>query len=87
MTTPTPALPENTGPGSLDAAVLRIFAAAGSPVGLGFLVTDQLVLTCAHVVATALGMVDGALSPAGALVGVDLPLLGSAQRATAIVER
>lgn len=87
MTTSTPAVPDNTGPGSLDAAVLRIFATAGSPVGLGFLITDQLALTCAHVVDAALGIVDDAQSPVGALVEVDLPLLGSGQHATAAVVR
>src|SRR6266498_4504802 len=87
MTTTEPAFPENTGPASLDAAVLRILGVAGGPVGLGFLITDQLVLTCAHVVAAALGIKDGAPSPAGTPVGVDLPLLGSGQRATAAVER
>lgn len=71
--------PPAEGPGSLDAAVLRIFAASGGSVGLGFLVTDRFALTCAHVVAAALGTEDDARPPVGAEVLLDLPLLGPAQ--------
>ncbi|GAB2795088.1 nSTAND1 domain-containing NTPase [Amycolatopsis magusensis] len=74
--TAAPPAAERTGPGSLDAAVLRIFTPSGHPVGLGFLVTDTLALTCAHVVSSALGIDDDTQPPAGATVVVDLPLLG-----------
>lgn len=74
------ALPgESTGPGSLDAAVLRIFTASGSSVGLGFLVTDRFALTCAHVVAAALEIEYDVPPPVGAELLVDLPLLGPAR--------
>lgn len=84
MTKPTPRIPESTGPGSMDAAVLRIFTVSDSAmtdgcVGLGFLVTEQIALTCAHVVATALNVKDRARSVIGAQVRVDLPLLGPTQ--------
>ena len=78
--------PERIGPGSPDAGMLRIFAGPDNPVGLGFLVTDQLALTCAHVVSAALGLGAGAPPPAGALISVDLPL-GSGQSTTATVDR
>ncbi|MFC0432257.1 trypsin-like peptidase domain-containing protein [Kutzneria buriramensis] len=87
MTTPTPPVPENAGPGSMYAAMLRISAASDSPVGLGFMVTDQLALTCAHVVAKAMGIKDGAPPPEGATVKVDLPLLGAGQGTTASIEQ
>jgi conflict system STAND superfamily ATPase/trypsin-like peptidase len=73
---PSPAL-VGTGPGSLDAAVLRIFTASGSSVGLGFLVTDRVALTCAHVVAAAVGVEDDTRLLVGAEVRVDVPLLGT----------
>lgn len=86
MTTMLPAA-EGTGPRALDAAVLRVRDALGNPVGLGFLVTENLALTCAHVVTAALGIPPHTEpSPDGRLT-VDLPLLGdSAQSATATVE-
>ena len=42
-------------PRELDAAVARVRATTGEVVGSGFLVTDRLLVTCAHVVAGALG--------------------------------
>lgn len=63
------------GPVSLEVATLRIFSTTGDPVGLGFLVTRELALTCAHVVASALGLEDDAEPALGASIGLDLPLL------------
>ncbi|ACU37036.1 S1 family peptidase [Actinosynnema mirum] len=59
------------GPGSPGAGLLRISTHSGQPVGLGFLITDRVALTCAHVLASALGGHPSAGSP----VVVDLPLL------------
>src|SRR5262245_47002831 len=78
------------GPGSMDAAVLRIFggaggaSGAGEAVALGFLVTGQYALTCTHVVAAALGVDQPSV---GDQVQVDLPLLVPGQRAAARVEQ
>lgn len=86
----TPPAARRTGARSLDAAILRIFAGPEHPVGAGFLVADDLALTCAHVVATALGIADGVEPPMGATIEIDLPLLGpahSGMRATAGIER
>ncbi|MFG2404297.1 trypsin-like peptidase domain-containing protein [Streptomyces brevispora] len=67
---------DSTGPGpaGLTAALLRISDVHGIPRGVGFLVTDDLAFTCAHVVSAALGLMDGRQPPAGAEVTVDLPL-------------
>ncbi|MDQ1006917.1 WD40 repeat protein [Streptomyces sp. V4I23] len=79
-----PALPpERTvgpGPQSLDAAVLRVRDGRGQPVGVAFLVSDTLALTCAHVVHAALGTTGDAAPPASARIQVDLPLVPAPQR-------
>ncbi|WP_049714695.1 trypsin-like peptidase domain-containing protein [Streptomyces caatingaensis] len=64
-----------TGPKALDAALLRIRDAHGAAVGVGFLVTEDRALTCAHVVSAALGPAEGTPPYAAARVTVDLPLL------------
>lgn len=63
-------------PDLLNAAVVRIRAgsAAPDPAGLGVLIAQDLVLTCAHVVAHALGLAERDPLPAGARVTLDLPL-------------
>ncbi|MFJ5725982.1 trypsin-like peptidase domain-containing protein [Streptomyces sp. NPDC093149] len=70
------------GPGlqSLDAAVLRVRDGRGQPVGVAFLVSDTLALTCAHVVHAALGTTGDAAPPASARIQVDLPLVPGLQR-------
>ncbi|MFI6152826.1 trypsin-like peptidase domain-containing protein [Kitasatospora sp. NPDC051170] len=74
------------GPRALDAAILRVRGRAGHPVGVGFLVTGELALTCAHVVATALALAPDEAPGPDARLGLDLPLLpGGAHTAT--VER
>ncbi|MFF3762898.1 trypsin-like peptidase domain-containing protein [Streptomyces sp. NPDC001922] len=64
------------GPEALEAAVLRIRDPAGRPVGVGFLITAELAVTCAHVIGTALGLRDGEEPPADAVAELDLPLTG-----------
>ncbi|MFD7135692.1 trypsin-like peptidase domain-containing protein [Streptomyces sp. NPDC059894] len=55
--------------------MLQIRDLRGEPVGLGFLVTDELALTCAHVINAALGTAPET-EPAGhARIEVTLPLL------------
>ncbi|MFD3819075.1 trypsin-like peptidase domain-containing protein [Streptomyces rubiginosohelvolus] len=79
---------------ALEAAVLQVRNQRGEPVGLGFLVTDELALTCAHVVSAALGTDDDTEPAADARIEVTLPLLrapatggpDSAQTVTASVE-
>ncbi|MET9395274.1 trypsin-like peptidase domain-containing protein [Streptomyces sp. NPDC006624] len=79
-----PALPPERavapGPQSLDAAVLRVRDGGGQPVGIAFLVSDTLALTCAHVVHAALGT-SGDRAPApSARIRLDLPLVPPPRR-------
>ncbi|MEW2706220.1 trypsin-like peptidase domain-containing protein [Streptomyces koyangensis] len=71
----------------LERALLRICDGRGQPVGLGFLVSDTMALTCAHVVTAALGTPAGTPPGPGARVPVDLPLVAGRPRADAAVER
>ncbi|WP_411079506.1 trypsin-like peptidase domain-containing protein [Streptomyces sp. cmx-18-6] len=75
---PDPAYDPET---ALSSAVVRVKGQDGVVAGAGFLVADDLVLTCAHVVSDALDRPrDEAVEP-GAEVAVDLPLAGDAQGA------
>ena len=51
----------------LHNSLIRILAADGSPVGVGFVASDNLILTCAHVITQASGSNDS--------VSFDSPLL------------
>ncbi|MET9395276.1 serine protease [Streptomyces sp. NPDC006624] len=75
------------GAGALDRALLRILDARRQPVGVGFLVSDTVALTCAHVVRAALGAAEGTPPRPGARVQVDLPLVPAAPSAEAVVEQ
>ncbi|MFC7978914.1 trypsin-like peptidase domain-containing protein [Streptomyces cinereoruber] len=77
--------PAAAGPKALDKALLRIRDGRGEAVGMGFLVSDTVALTCAHVVTAALGAPADTL-PAGARVSVDLPLVPAAPSSAADVE-
>ncbi|MEU5365662.1 trypsin-like peptidase domain-containing protein [Streptomyces sp. NPDC005925] len=55
--------------------MLQIRGRRGEPVGLGFLVADDLALTCAHVVDAALDQPPGTEPAADARIGVTFPLL------------
>lgn len=70
-----PERPVVPGPRSLDAAVLRVRDGRGQGVGVAFLVSDTLALTCAHVVQAALGTTGDEAPDAAARIQVDLPLV------------
>ncbi|NBM16157.1 serine protease [Streptomyces sp. GC420] len=74
-------------PGSdvLEASQVRICSAAGDVVGAGFLVAADVVCTCAHVVARALGLPEAAGRVSGKSVDLDFPLLERRPRARATV--
>jgi hypothetical protein len=57
----------------LTRGIVRIFNYQGIPIGAGFLLNDKRVLTCAHVVASALGS-ENVLPPDG-VVSLDFPLI------------
>ncbi|MEU4788047.1 trypsin-like peptidase domain-containing protein [Nocardiopsis alba] len=73
MTTPEPSAGGD--PAALHAALLRVQDSRGEPVGVGFLVAEDLVLTCAHVVSTALGLPGGEMPPDGAQLVLEAALL------------
>jgi hypothetical protein len=58
-----------------EAAIVRIWKTDKSVVGAGVLVTDTLVLTCAHVVAQVLGIPDDTPEPPAGELGLDFPLV------------
>ncbi|MFE6334335.1 trypsin-like peptidase domain-containing protein [Streptomyces sp. NPDC057798] len=62
----------------MAAAVVRVKGRDGVVAGAGFLVTDDLVLTCAHVVSDALDRPREEAVESGAEVAIDLPLAGDA---------
>ena len=59
----------------LDAAVLRVWSSNGNVVGSGFLVDPSHVVTCAHVVTSALGRADPQMPSDDDVVRVDFPLI------------
>jgi Trypsin-like peptidase domain len=67
----------------LEAAIARVHGAQGRVVGGGFLVERDKVVTCAHVVARALGLADDEPPPAQAEVRLDFPLIAPGELVTA----
>ncbi|QIZ72606.1 nSTAND1 domain-containing NTPase [Oxynema aestuarii] len=59
----------------LESSVIRIYSASKTVVGAGFLVSDNQVLTCAHVVAFALGIRANSPERPETLVCLDFPLI------------
>src|SRR5260370_38205994 len=57
---------------SLEASLVRIHTADGRVVGAGFLVGERHILTCAHVVAGALGVADHTPEKHQAQVALDV---------------
>ncbi|CAM5582698.1 hypothetical protein SALBM311S_05659 [Streptomyces alboniger] len=69
----------------LEASQVRVRSAGGEVVGAGFLVSADVVCTCAHVVASALGMSNNSEEAPGEAVDLDFPLLEGRPRARADV--
>src|SRR6266702_5443923 len=72
-------------PGSIDTSLVRIHTEAGGVAGAGFLVGERYILTCAHVIAQALGLADDAPDPPSSTVSLDFPQLASHTLLTAKV--
>src|SRR6266699_2659850 len=72
-------------PGSIDTSLVRIHTEAGGVAGAGFLVGERYILTCAHVIAQALGLADDAPDPPSSLVSLDFPRLALHTQFTAQV--
>jgi len=60
---------------SLDASLVRIRTVDGGVIGAGFLVGEQQILTCAHVVSQACNLTDHLLDVPQGLVSLDFPLI------------
>lgn len=69
----------------LEASQVRVCSTEGEVVGAGFLVAADVVCTCAHVVAQALGVPDRAQEVPGEPVDLDFPLLEGRPRVRATV--
>ncbi|MEU6865550.1 trypsin-like peptidase domain-containing protein [Streptomyces sp. NPDC046876] len=67
-----------------DASVARVLGPDGIPEGAGFRAAPREVITCAHVVAKALGLPEDTADPPGGRVWVDFPL---AERSTRVPAR
>ncbi len=78
---------DETGPASLNRAVVRIVTGAGTTIGVGFLVDAQRALTCAHVVSTALGLAENVRPAPTDRVSVDLPLAESHHESRTVLAR
>ncbi|MFJ2896072.1 AAA family ATPase [Streptomyces sp. NPDC087218] len=75
------------GSDALEASQARVYAGDGRVVGAGFLVAGDVLCTCAHVVARALGLPGaGPEEPPERAVEVDFPLVAGHPRAHATVE-
>ena len=70
---------------SLEASLVRIHTPDGHVVGAGFLVGERHILTCAHVVAGALGLADDTPEKPQAPVSLDVPRVAPNQLLTARV--
>ncbi len=62
---------------SVDQSVSRIYANGDRVVGAGFLIAGDKVLTCAHVVTTALNLGEPPLTPPKGELGLDFPLVSA----------
>src|SRR5262249_18010427 len=58
-----------------DTAIVRILGPTGQPVGVGALVTDRHIITCAHVVNAALGLSPRDQRRPDRSVALDFPLV------------
>jgi signal transduction histidine kinase len=70
---------------SFESAIVRIRAADGNVVGVGFLVTNRHILTCAHIVTGVFSLPNGTPDPPQANLDLDFPLLAPDQILTARV--
>ena len=70
---------------SLESSIVRICSANGVVVGAGFLVGERQALTCAHVVAGALGLADDTPEKPQAPVYLDIPRVAPRKLLTARV--
>ncbi|MBH8556352.1 trypsin-like peptidase domain-containing protein [Nostocaceae cyanobacterium CENA357] len=63
----------------LELSVVRIYANSGRVIGAGFLVSQKYILTCAHVIADALGLSRTTTQMPDAEITLDFPLVAAKQ--------
>ena len=63
----------------LELSIVRIYSNNGKVVGAGFLVSPKFILTCAHVVADALGLPRKTAEMPDAEISLDFPILAAKQ--------
>jgi hypothetical protein len=63
----------------LERSVVRIYSNEGKVIGAGFLVSQKHILTCAHVVADALGLPRKTAEMPDAEISLDFPILAAKQ--------
>ncbi|MDB9307569.1 trypsin-like peptidase domain-containing protein [Aphanizomenon sp. CS-733/32] len=68
-----------------DSSIVRIYSNNGGVIGAGFLVSQKYILTCAHVVADALGDTRNITEMLGVEITLDFPLVPDRPRFTAKV--
>ncbi|NEQ21427.1 MAG: TIR domain-containing protein [Microcoleus sp. SIO2G3] len=64
---------------TLESSVIRIYSNSGKVVGAGFLVSQKRILTCAHVVADALGLPRKTAEMPDAEISLDFPIVAAKQ--------
>jgi hypothetical protein len=69
----------------LESSVVRIYSNKGKVIGAGFLVSPKRILTCAHVVASSLGIDSTTSSIPEAEISLDFPGVVPGQMFTAKV--
>ncbi|MBN3939850.1 trypsin-like peptidase domain-containing protein [Nostoc sp. NMS9] len=63
----------------LELSIVRIYSNGGKVIGAGFLVSQKYILTCAHVVADALGLPRNTVQMPDAEITLDFPLVAAKQ--------
>ncbi|QNP31437.1 trypsin-like peptidase domain-containing protein [Cylindrospermopsis curvispora] len=63
----------------LQSSIVRIYSNSSTIVGNGFLVEEKIILTCAHVVADALGVNRDTIEMPHQRVRLDFPFSGTRQ--------
>ncbi|MCC5599388.1 nSTAND1 domain-containing NTPase [Nostoc favosum] len=63
----------------LELSIVRIYSNGGKVIGAGFLVSQKYILTCAHVVADALGLSRTTAQMPDAEITLDFPLVAAKQ--------
>ncbi len=70
---------------AFKASIVRIYHSSGAVVGAGFLISNECVLTCAHVITQALGIAQNIQETPTEPINLDFPLIAPGEKLTANV--